>query len=179
MTDSVLLTKWCYRCDEHKPRSDFYKHKGRPDGLTGECRSCTKLRMALRWKDPRTKAMIKSNSARHAKTEKFRIAALAWKKANLQKIKESVTKSIKKYNANPLNAGKLKARKKLSNAIGAGVLPRARTLKCKVCSNAADSYHHHKGYEPEFQLDVVPLCRKCHHEAEPTKKGSGVNANCP
>lgn len=37
---AAAATKWCPRCEEDKPVSDFGAHAGRPDGLQAVCRSC-------------------------------------------------------------------------------------------------------------------------------------------
>jgi hypothetical protein len=64
----------------------------------------------------------------------------------------------------------------LSWAIHRGELPPANTLTCQERGNQARDYHHHKGYQPEFWLDVIPLCAKCHRrvEQEQAPKCQGV-----
>ena len=59
-----------------------------------------------------------------------------------------------------------KAHQSVSNAIKAGVLTRPDS--CPVCGNSKMRIeaHHHKGYAPEFSLDVVFLCTSCHRAAE-------------
>lgn len=58
---------------------------------------------------------------------------------------------------------KARAHIAITNAIGDGKIPPAPTQLCQECKQAqAAHYHHHKGYEPEFWLDVVALCTECH-----------------
>lgn len=47
-----------------------------------------------------------------------------------------------------------------------GKIPHARELKCDHCNKQAQEYHHHKGHEEEFKLDVIPLCKPCHVKAD-------------
>lgn len=34
------ILKWCYKCNQNKPISEFYKNKTRPDGYQSYCRVC-------------------------------------------------------------------------------------------------------------------------------------------
>jgi len=36
-------TKTCFDCKENKPKSEFFKHNQKKDGLRPECKVCTKL----------------------------------------------------------------------------------------------------------------------------------------
>ena len=64
-----------------------------------------------------------------------------------------------------LHSQRIKARSAVNNAIKDGKLPRPDTLQCS-CSEPAKHYHHHKGYEPEHWIDVIPICVKCHRMVE-------------
>ena len=55
-----------------------------------------------------------------------------------------------------------KARSAVDWAIRSGKLPRPDSLQCHYCNCLAKEYHHYKGYKPEYWLDVVPVCMKCH-----------------
>lgn len=50
---SILVPdlKRCYRCDETLPGSHFYTNKGNSDGLSTECKSCSKARTTQWRKD--------------------------------------------------------------------------------------------------------------------------------
>ena len=58
------------------------------------------------------------------------------------------------------------AKERLRYAIKSGKIPRATALECANCGLPADDYHHHHGYSPEHALDVIPLCTKCHAQAD-------------
>lgn len=58
----------------------------------------------------------------------------------------------------------------VNKAVKNGKLPRTNTLPCHYCGEQAKHYHHHKGYEPKYKLDVIPICKGCHiklHSAQP------------
>lgn len=66
----------------------------------------------------------------------------------------------------------------VSRAVRAGSLPRINRVRCRICGLGAAVYHHWS-YAERHQLDVVPLCDRCHAEvhagktADPT---TGVRA---
>jgi excisionase family DNA binding protein len=47
-------------------------------------------------------------------------------------------------------------------AVLGGLLEPVETLRCADCAEAAQAYHHHRGYAPQHRLDVIPLCDRCH-----------------
>jgi len=54
-----------------------------------------------------------------------------------------------------------RAVRKVTQAVKTGRLARAAT--CEDCGGPGPIQgHHHNGYEPEHELDVVWLCRPCH-----------------
>lgn len=55
-----------------------------------------------------------------------------------------------------------RAQAAVTYAVRSGKLPRPSGLPCDGCGGGAVLYHHHKGYAPAHQLDVVPLCAGCH-----------------
>ncbi len=57
---------------------------------------------------------------------------------------------------------KSRARDAVHDEIKRGGMPSPLTLKCSKCNEPATDYHHHRGYEEEFKLDVIPLCKRCH-----------------
>lgn len=57
-----------------------------------------------------------------------------------------------------------RARRTVTKAVHDGELRPASAFDCAHCGRGARDYHHHKGYEPEHWLDVIPLCKPCHQE---------------
>jgi hypothetical protein len=57
---------------------------------------------------------------------------------------------------------KTRGRKAIAKAIRDGQLQPADTKRCQLCSKQATGYHHHKGYDDENLLNVIPLCSSCH-----------------
>ena len=70
----------------------------------------------------------------------------------------------KKYRKN--NPLKVKARSKIRTEVKSGRIPHPYDCICAVCKNLAKEYHHHKGYEEPYWLDVIPVCLKCHKVIE-------------
>lgn len=125
--------KTCSKCKETKPMSEFYKDRSKKDGLRSWCKSCFK---------------------RYRKSEKSKACDKAYKQS------ENGKATMKQFNARHPNYRK--AMQAVNNAVAAGRLPRPDTLLCSYCPKPAQQYHHHKGYELEHWLDVVPVCLECH-----------------
>jgi len=67
------------------------------------------------------------------------------------------------YRRQEENLDKHAAYSAVLRAVKSGRLVRLET--CPKCNKPGRvEAHHHKGYSKEFQLDVVWLCKKCHHE---------------
>lgn len=62
--------KTCPKCDLDLPASDFYRNKGRPDGLSYACRSCFKADVTERNRRP---DVVAARAARRAATSTERI----------------------------------------------------------------------------------------------------------
>ena len=98
-----------------------------------------------------SKTIITENS------EKRKISNLKASKKYKKTDKGKATR--KRHDARQPN--QRKAGTAINHAIRAGKLPRPDTLPCHNCRTKAEQYHH-PNYEPEYWLDVIPLCRKCH-----------------
>lgn len=49
MNKLSIKQKYCYKCGETKPITEFNKHKSRSDGLQSICRSCQSISNKLRY----------------------------------------------------------------------------------------------------------------------------------
>lgn len=58
-------TKKCFKCNQAKPLSDYYKHKEMPDGHVNKCKECNK-------KDVRENYKKKSNDVEWLEKERIR-----------------------------------------------------------------------------------------------------------
>lgn len=55
-----------------------------------------------------------------------------------------------------------RARSVVTQAIKMGRMPPANSLACVDCGTLAYAYDHNHGYEPPHELDVEPVCSRCH-----------------
>ena len=146
------ITKRCYQCKQFKPVSEFHKNRCRKDGFCHRCKTCQKLYR----KTEKSKTIQK----RYGQSEKGGICQKRYRCTGKGRINRRT--NLEKYNAR--HPERQQARRVVNHAIRVGKLPRPDTLKCHYCPKKAKEYHHHKGYEPEHWLDVLPVCRKCHSE---------------
>lgn len=132
-----MSTKRCSKCAEVKPLEEFRKDSRERDGRRAYCRQCARKAD----KKYRSKPDIKQRDAARAREYK-----------------------------NPRIFGKLNpdaraAHNRVNNAIRSGLIPRASVQSCAHCGNRATEYHHHNGYGPGHEFDIIPLCRSCHRIA--------------
>jgi hypothetical protein len=75
---------------------------------------------------------------------------------------------------------KKQARRRVNYLVEQGLIPRPDDLPCMDCSDGVFSgtyrheYDHHLGYSAEHQLDVEPVCCKCHRTREETRRGEAA-----
>lgn len=139
-----IVTKRCPRCKAVKPVAEFSKNRASRDGLLARCKSCDRAKGALYEKSNKGRAARRRYSA----TPAGRVADTKTKRSYRQR--------------HPIRE---RARQCVTYAIKTGRIPPAKRLICRHCFALADGYHHHRGYAEENQLDVIPLCRRCHLKA--------------
>ena len=57
---------------------------------------------------------------------------------------------------------RFKAKQAVNYVVIINKIPHIKTRRCYFCFEQAQEYHHYKGYEHIFWLDVIPVCIKCH-----------------
>ena len=143
MTTSI---KTCFKCNEKKALTEFYKHKQMADGYIGKCKECNK-------------ADVRAN--RLAKVEYYR----AYDKGRGYRVSPQYIEDYRERS--PM---KYKAHNKVNNAIRDGRLTKPHN--CEVCGEEKRVVGHHKDYS--IPLDVDWLCQPC-HVAWHHKNGEGLN----
>lgn len=153
-----IISKRCSTCKENKSVSEFHKNRATKDGYHSQCKICIKAYQ----QSEDGKATQRKAHCRYRQTEKGKIHEKQYQQSEIGKAtyRRSVDKNHKRFPEHR------KAVSAVNNAIRAGKLPRPDSLKCS-CGEQAEHYHHHKGYEPEHWLDVVPVCVPCHYLLAP------------
>ena len=147
--------KQCFKCLEHKPIDDFYKHSAMGDGRLGKCKECTKADVKKHRADnlEKVRAYDRSrNGLPHreaARAEYRKTPAYA----------EVHAEACKRYDAN--NPEKKRAQGMVHKAVVSGRLIRWPVCAVPECTRENPQAHHPDYSRP---LDVVWLCPK-HHKA--------------
>ena len=151
-------TKVCAGCKRELDSSEFHKKKRASDRLTPRCRRCN------------------SESDRRyylANAEERREAVCLYARENQEKRKEYMRRRRRENpercreldrNSKIRSPEKIKARSAINDSIKAGKTVRK---PCQVCGTKDRvEAHHHRGYEKEFWLHVIWLCKRHHAERE-------------
>ena len=151
--------KTCRACKETKPISEFYKNHSSKDGHRNDCKKCYMQYVKQYRQTEKGKDVNRRTFRKYSKTEKGKAYQKFYSQS--EKGKASVRMAIKRYRIR--HPDRERARQAVREAIKSGRLPRSDTLQCS-CGEPAKHHHHHKGYEPTYWLDVVPVCRSCHNK---------------
>ena len=140
------MKKTCFKCNEEKPISEFYKQKGMADGHLNKCKECTKKdALEHRWNN----------------IEKIR-------KYDRERGCRQTQEYFKEYRSKYPN--KYKATNMVNNAIRDGKLFKE---PCDVCGTMEKVEAHHDDYAKP--LNVRWLCSS-HHRQWHRDSGEGKNA---
>lgn len=131
--------KTCFKCQQSKPQTEFYKHAAMADGRLGKCKECAKADVIRHrqenWERVRAYDRLRAS-------QPHRVATRA----------RVVGGYVEKY------PGRIKANNAVNNAVRDGRLKRQ---PCWVCGEKAVAHH------PDYDrpLDVVWLCQPHHKQA--------------
>ncbi len=76
---------------------------------------------------------------------------------------------------------KKQARRRINYLVEQGLIPHPDDLPCFDCAdgvfggNYRHEYDHAHGYDGDNQLDVEPVCSKCHHNREDARHGQNFD----
>jgi hypothetical protein len=129
--------KKCFKCNNEKPLSEFYKHRAMDDGHLNKCKDCTK--QDVRRNRGKNITYYRAYDVHRAKTISRRLAKLAYQKTYRAQQKE-----------------KYVARTAIGNAIRDKKILRQ---PCEVCGEKKTHAHHHDYSQP---LTVRWLCVEHH-----------------
>jgi len=127
-------SKTCFKCNETKALSEFYKHKAMADGHLNKCKACTK-----------------ADSAKHRLENIEEIRAYDRRRGNRQ-----AKGYVQEYRARFPN--KYRAHVMVNNQIRAGNLAKE---PCEVCGSERAVAHHDDYSKP---LNVRWLCQAHHKQ---------------
>lgn len=185
-------------CQQSNPQpiENFGKNKTKKDGLQSWCKSCFSEYIKDYAKTDKGHEVRKQAKRRYVQSLHGKEKIKQYNAEYYQRHRESLlrppntkplsntpkNKSLRKffrtekgriarnrYRNNPANKDQIRAAQVINNAVRDKLLPHISTQSCSLCDNQAEQYHHHKGYEEEYWLDVVPMCRKCHMKLHATQ----------
>lgn len=170
---NAMIAKTCTKCKIIKSLSEFGKESRSTDGHYSSCKVCHAARVKQYRQTEKGKENHRASSARHSRSEKGKRKRKQYDQSEngkAAKARYNRSENGKEKNRardaryRHTDGGKLRvqARRAVNEAVRTGQLPPATTLQCTYCEKSAEQYHHHKGYEPEHWLDVIPLCSDCH-----------------
>jgi len=156
----ILSHKFCSKCKDPKPSQAFYKDTHSASGLTCQCRDCLNIQQEKYRQSPhgiaKRTAWVKSDNGK-ACLNRGRKKFESTEKGKLAR-RQIVLRHQRRH------PDRAKARRQLNNAAARGKI--ARPKECEQCCQGGRiEAHHHKGYAPEFWLDVLWLCCSCHKKA--------------
>jgi hypothetical protein len=156
----AMSSKLCFKCQQIKPISEFYKHRMMADGHLNKCKECTKAdvrKHRVEYAD-----YYRAHDKRRANTPQ-RVAARK-QYASTPDGKETHAKANRKWQERFPH--KKAASVIVGNAVRDGRLKRE---PCFICGKRAQA--HHPDYERP--LDVVWLCQVHHVSAHSLAKECG------
>jgi len=131
--------KTCFKCNEEKPFTEFYKHKAMGDGYLNKCKACTK-----------------KDVGEHREKNLERIREYDRERGKLPhriKLRVEITRAWRAEDER-----RNRAHLSVSRAIHNGSLLRLPCIRCGEKKSVA----HHEDYDKP--LEVMWLCQPCHKQ---------------
>lgn len=157
--------KTCFKCNEYKPYSEYYRHKEMGDGFLNKCKSCAK-------KDVNENRSLKIDYYREYDKQRANNPERILAREHYSQTeagKEVARKAKQKWAES--NLIKRAASYMVNNAIKDGKLEKKDFCEC--CKVKDVRIHgHHDDYA--YPLSVRWLCSKCHRQWH-KENGSGLN----
>jgi uncharacterized Zn ribbon protein len=157
--------KVCFKCEQEKSLTEFYKHKMMADGHLNKCKDCTK-------KDVKENTIKNHNYYVEYDKQRANLPHRVKARKEYSQTKEGKlchNNSHKKWTENNLV-------KRSANIIVNNAVSNRRLIKpdnCENCGSFHDRIHgHHDDYN--YPMAVRWLCPKCHN-AWHKENGSGIN----
>ena len=134
---NMARSKVCFKCNQSKPISEFYKHPKMGDGHLGKCKECTK---------------IDTKTNRNARIDYYRAydatrAKLPYRIALAIELNRRWRKE---------DARRSSAHSKVASAVKSGLIKRKPCERC----GSVKSMAHHESYDKPLQ--VTWYCQPCH-----------------
>jgi len=163
--------KVCTACGVDKILECFPKEKRSKGGRRNQCKTCRNAYLRKIFPTEKRREYQAEYRKTEAGKEAFKKGQKKWSSSGKGKVwrnkpEVKVKRNAKNKRYRDRYPVRTAARNAMRVALARGKMASARTKKCLHCDQMAESYHHHKGYELEFQLDVIPLCWPCHRLAE-------------
>lgn len=139
----------CIKCRISKPKSAFWKNKGRPTGCSDYCKDCFKT-YQKEWRRGSGEEKYRASYRKRASNPKYKERVRRYNKSEqgAQKHRESVYRYINKYPER--QRARIQARQ-----------IRKEIANCESCLKSNLKLHkHHPDYSKPFT--VIYLCTSCH-----------------
>lgn len=178
----AINVRRCSKCEQLKPLSEFHTDKRAASGHRSDCRECRRkpvlvtiapgCKICRRCNSTKPIEMFnrqgdgKKSWCKSCEQEYKRLPAVRERKRLSARQNRTAEKRESRRIYSRLyrerHPDRAAARRAVNNAIKMGKLKPARVNPCSRCGEMAAQYHHHKGYEQKYWLEVEPLCAKCH-----------------
>lgn len=154
--------KKCFKCEQEKPLSEFYKHPKMADGRLGKCKDCTRSDS----KENRSKNIdyyLEYDKSRYLNPNRVK-GRLEYQKTERGRERSSAAK--KRWIEN--NVVKRGAHVLVGNAIKSGVIVKPDICSC--CGITGKLSAHHDDYNKPLEVRwLCSLCHRRHHKQNPAK----------